>query len=204
MKEAVISCKNGTIDWDKYPVLTIENPVIVEHTDVRAQAQICYDEENLYLHFTAWESEIRAEEEGLLGMPCWDSCMEFFFCPEEGDSRYLNFEMNPKGCLHIGFGASIETALKIVINKDDREANIFAPVITRFDGGWELTYRIPVFFIRRFFPDFSLFSGKIIRANFYKCAEKTSAPHFLTWNIITRRGRSIFHTPAEFGLLRCE
>ena len=204
MKETVICYKNGAIDWGKYPVLTIENPVIVEHTDVRAQAQICYDEENLYLHFTAWESEIRAEEEGLLGMPCWDSCMEFFFCPEEGDSRYLNFEMNPGGCLHIGFGASIETALKIVINKDDREANIFAPEIAHFDGGWELTYRIPVSFVRRLFPDFSLFSGKIIRANFYKCAEKTSAPHFLTWNIITRRGRSIFHTPAEFGLLKCE
>lgn len=204
MKESKICCKNDVIDWEKVPVLTIDNLVLVDRTDVRAQAQICYDEENLYLHFTAWETEIREVEEGLLGMPCWDSCMEFFFCPQEGDSRYLNFEMNPKGCLHIGFGDSIETALKIVPNRDDREANIFAPEITRFDGGWELTYKIPVFFIRRLFPDFALYPGKSIRANFYKCAEKTAEPHFLTWNVITRRGRSIFHTPAEFGLLTCE
>ena len=204
MKEAIVYKRNGDINWTQIPVLPIDNLVHVESTDVKAQAQICYDEENLYLHFTAWESEIRAEEEGLLGMPCWDSCMEFFFCPEEGDSRYLNFEMNPKGCLHVGFGDSIETALKIVINRDDREANIFAPEITRFAGGWELNYRIPVSFVRRLFPKFSLYPGKTIRANFYKCTEKTSAPHFLTWNVITRQGRSIFHTPAEFGLLRCE
>lgn len=204
MKESTIFYGKMPVEWGKYPVLTIENPVLTENDGVRAQAQICYDEENLYLHFTAWETEIREVEDGLLGMPCWDSCMEFFFCPEAGDSRYLNFEMNPKGCLHIGFGDSIETALKIVPNRDDREANIFAPEITRFDGGWELTYRIPVSFVRRLFPKFSLYPGKTIRANFYKCAEKTSAPHFLTWNVITRRGRSIFHTPAEFGLLQCE
>ena len=204
MKESIIRCAQAPIDWETIPVLTIDNLVLVDHTDVRAQAQICYDAENLYLHFKAWESEIRAEEEGLLAKACWDSCMEFFFSPEEGDSRYFNFEVNPKGCFHIGFGASVETAIKIIINNDDREANIFAPSITRFDGGWELTYRIPVFFIRRLFPGFSLYPGKTIRANFYKCAEKTSAPHYLTWNVITRRGRSIFHTPAEFGLLRCE
>lgn len=204
MKEAIICCKNGSINWENVPVLPIENLIHVDSTDVKAQAQICYDADNLYLHFTAWESEIRAEEDGLLGMPCWDSCMEFFFCPQEGDSRYLNFEMNPIGCMHIGYGASIETALKIIPNRDDREANIFAPEITRFDGGWEMTYRIPVSFIRRLYPDFALYSGKTIRANFYKCAEKTSAPHFMTWNIITRRGRSVFHTPAEFGLLKCE
>ena len=204
MKEAIICCKNGDIQWENLTVLPIENLVIVDQTDVRAQAQICYDPENLYLHFTAWESEIRAEEEGITGMPCWDSCMEFFFCPQEGDSRYLNFEVNPNGCMHIGYGSSIETALKLVPNRDDREANIFAPEITRFQGGWELTYKIPVSFIRRLYPDFALYSGKTIRANFYKCAEKTSAPHFMTWNVITRRGRSIFHTPAEFGLLRCE
>ena len=204
MEEAIVYKKKGAINWAEIPALPIDNLLLVESTQVKAQAQICYDEENLYLHFTAWEQEIRAEEEGLLGMPCWDSCMEFFFCPAEGDSRYLNFEINAGGCMHIGYGASIETALKIIPNKDDREANIFAPEIRRFEGGWELTYQIPASFIRRFYPDFALEPGKRTRANFYKCAEKTSAPHFLTWNVITRRGRSVFHTPAEFGLLRFE
>ena len=35
-------------------------------------------------------------------MVCKDSCMELFFCPDEHDNRYINFEINPNGCTFIG------------------------------------------------------------------------------------------------------
>jgi hypothetical protein len=57
----------------------------------------------LYVHLRATESDIRAEYTEPLSPVCQDSCLEFFFMPE-GEDRYFNYEINPNGCLYIGFG----------------------------------------------------------------------------------------------------
>ncbi len=202
MQEAVITRCSGMPDWEKIPSLNICRGLTDEKTDVRAKAQIAYDDRALYLHLSAVESEIRAVQEGLLGNPCEDSCLEFFFCPREGDLRYFNFEYNPKACMYLGFAGSIETLTRLLPDQDDENANTFAPEVNFTADGWEVTYEIPYTFIRRFFPEFAPAPGKTMRANFYKCAELTTAPHFLCWNPITREGRCLFHTPEEFGLLR--
>jgi hypothetical protein len=38
------------------------------------------------------------------------------------------------------------------------------------------------------------------RANFYKCGDKTSHPHWLTWNPVDKP-RPDFHLPQYFGTL---
>ena len=204
MKEAIITRVAGEIDWTKIPSIAIDELVLVDHTDVTASAQICYDEEALYLHLSAQETEIRAEERGPVGTPCSDSCLEFFFCPMENDTRYFNIEFNPNTCVYLGVGSSVQTLTRLIPEEEEgngMEYN-FHPAVKFVEGGWEITYRVPYDFIRRFFPEFEAFSGKKIRANFYKCADMTSKPHYLAWNPITRTGVSVFHTPSQFGMLQ--
>ncbi len=206
MKQAIITKVSGPIDWDKIPSVAINELVETESTDITAAAQICYDENALYLRLSAKETEIRAVETGPTGNPCEDSCLEFFFSPMEGDIRYFNFEMNVNTCLYLGLGSCVADLTRLIPAEEEGNGTEFNfhPRANRDGEHWEVTYQIPYAFIRRFFPDFSVYSGKTMRANFYKCADLTTVPHYLAWNPITRKGSCVFHTPSDFGLLRFE
>lgn len=200
MKQAnILSVADGAAaDWTRIPVLPIDCLTMTASTDVTASAQICRDDTALFLHLSARETELRAVEHGPLGMPCKDSCLEFFFCPGEGDNRYFNFEWNPCGCLFLGFGSGIQDQTRLLPGEGDA---LFSPAIQTGADGWEITFRIPWDFIRRFFPDFAPAAGGAIRANFYKCAECVSQPHYLSWNPVTGTKGAVFHAPQDFGLL---
>ncbi len=201
MKEALIPFVPGSKDWSAIPCLSIDTPLRPTDAKVSANAQICYDDEALYIHLSTTEEEHRSVEKGPLGMPCEDSCLEFFFCPEEGDTRYFNFEFNSNPCLFLGIATNIQDLTRLVTIRESDMFDIFQPATNVRPDGWDITFRMPYTYIRRFFPDFAPASGKTMRANFYKCAEKVEKPHFLTWNPILRQGRHLFHTQAEFGKL---
>lgn len=204
MKEALVPRITGEVNWQEIPCISIDEKLKPDSANVTAQAQICYDDTALYLRLSAKEREIRAEENGLTGMPCLDSCLEFFFSPKEGDLRYFNMEYNPNACLYLGYGPSIEELTRLIQETKEEMDNIFHPQVTMHEDGWEITYQVPYSFVRRFCPEFAPAPGKTMRANFYKCASLVANPHFMAWNPIKRIGRSRFHTPAEFGLLRFE
>lgn len=106
---------SGAPDWSAVPSAEIGNLLWTESCGVRAWAQLCWTEEALHLRLRAAERDIRAEERGLLGMPCRDSCLEFFFCPAAGDLRYFNIEFSPSGCMYLGFGRSIEEHSRLLV-----------------------------------------------------------------------------------------
>lgn len=203
MKEAHIPyiITETAIDWNLIPRLDIDQLVLTDSTDVTAYAQICHSDTALFLHLSATETEIRSQEKDLLGQPCKDSCLEFFFCPKEGDNRYFNFEFNPATCLFLGFGPNVHDLTRLLPNSPDFIDSIFHPSVTFRDDGWDIMYQIPYTFIRRFFPDFTPAQGQTIRANFYKCADLAAKPHYLAWNPITGTEGSVFHAPEDFGLL---
>jgi len=182
---------SGTADWNTVPALPIDLPHWGTETDIRAWAQVCYDPEALRIRMVAEEAHIRAEEEGPLASPCRDSCLEFFFCPWEGDLRYFNIEFSPTGAMYLGFGGDFGLVRLI------RENNPLDPVIARTETGWEITYSVPFSFIRQFFPEFTAEPGRSIRANFYKCGDRTVNKHYLTWNPVT--GNRGFHQPESFA-----
>lgn len=179
------------VSWENVPTLAIDTKLWGTQTDITAQAQLCYDDTALHIRLSTVEAEIRAEEEGPLGSPCQDSCLEFFFCPMDGDSRYFNIEFSPTGAMYLGFGGGFGL-LRLI-----REVNPFDPVITRTENGWEITYRIPYSFICQFFPEYEAKTGKCIRANFYKCGDRTVNKHYLTWSPIT--GSKSYHQPEFFA-----
>ena len=187
----------GEPDWARVPALALDNILWEPDAGVRASGQLCHDAENLYVRLKAVEKDIRAEYTAPLSLVHLDSCLEFFFMPEDGD-RYFNFEINPNGCLHIGFGHGRDDST-ILYRRD--EAELFAIHTQRTPDGWEARYRIPLAFLRVFYPDFA-FEGAL-RANVYKCGEETPHPHYLAWNPVLTETPD-YHRPEYFGRMAFE
>lgn len=195
MKTYTIARKPAQLDWDTIPALAIDTALWGTQTDIIAKAQLCYDDAALYVRLSAIESEIRAEENGPLGSPCRDSCLEFFFAPLPADKRYFNVEFNPVGCLYLGYGSDRYNLVRLLPEKAP-----IIPQIQRTEDGWNICYSIPFAFIRQFFPEFAPVSGGSIQANFYKCGDDTSNPHYLCWNPITQ-AQPDYHLRQYFGNL---
>ena len=87
---------DGDVVWDSIPVFAIDQVLWTADVGVRASGQLCYDEENLYVHLAAVEKEIRAENTEPMSPVYEDSCLEFFFMLPDADN-YINFEINPNG-----------------------------------------------------------------------------------------------------------
>ena len=104
MKRYTIARVSGKPDWSAIPALDIDEQLWRPPVDIAAKAQIAWDDARLYVRLQAREAHIRAVHTGSLGMPCEDSCLEFFFSPTPGDPRYFNVEFNPNGALYLGFG----------------------------------------------------------------------------------------------------
>ena len=194
MREYTIQRANGAVDFATVPALSIDNLLWCSEVPISAQAQICYTEEGLHVRLSAKETNIRAEEKGPLGVPCVDSCLEFFFCPMEGDDRYLSIECNPNGCLYLGF---CNTGRRIIRLLPD-EVKAIEPVIEMTADGWQVTYTVPAAYIRLFFPSFQLKAGNVIMANCFKCGDLTVQEHYMSWNPIDVVDPD-FHRPDFFG-----
>lgn len=199
MRTHIIPKKPAVLDWAQIPSVNIDHLLWTPEVEISASAQICYDEEALYLRLSAKEAHIRAENTGLLDQPCEDSCLEFFFSPCAGDTRYFNVEFNPNCCNYLGIGTGIGDLVRLI----PEQSNLLAPKAAQTADGWEITYQIPYSFIRGFFPDFHAESGKTMRANFYKCGDLTVQPHYLSWNMVTSETPA-FHRTCDFGELTFE
>ena len=183
-------------DWESVPVVNIDTVFKYGAEGVEASAQLAYDSEGILVHLFAKEKDIRKEETDVLGMPCYDSCLEFFFCPNPDEDRYFNIEFNPNGCMFLGLGVTnVQRVTRLVV--DPKE--LFELKINFTADGWEVFYKVPVEFINRFFPEFKIASGQKIRANLYKCGDKCKQPHYLSWNPVVPLPASSFHNPKAFG-----
>lgn len=192
MKQYTIARAQGAPDWARVPALEISEQLWRPPVDISARAQLAWDDEGFYVRLSAREARIRAEHRGPLGMPCEDSCLEFFFCPTPGDTRYFNLEYNPNASLYLGWGDGKE-AVRLLPERD-----WFGPKAERTAEGWRVEYRVPFEFVRLFAPGFKAAPGLAIRANCYKCGDLTEAEHYLAWNPCTSQTPN-FHRPQDFG-----
>ena len=184
----------GELDWPAIPRLQIDRILWKPDCGIRAFGQFCHDGQSLRVHLRAVEKKIRAEYTAPLSPVYTDSCLEFFFMPE-GEDRYLNFEINPNGCLLAGFGHGRED--RVLLARHDM-SELFGIRAAETPDGWEVFYRIPLSFLRLFWPGFS-FTGAL-RANVYKCGDLTEQEHYLSWNPVASETPD-FHRPQDFGLM---
>lgn len=143
------------------------------------------------------ETHLRSEVKVQNGPICTDSCMEFFLKPSPWDVRYINFEVNPDGIMHIGIGKD-RYGREMV--EEDRAT--FDVVSIANEGDWTLKYYIPYTFIEKLYPELEKLSRgnscNIMRGNFYKCGDNTDHPHLASWAEI-KTANSDFHVPDFFG-----
>lgn len=199
MKSYIITKKTEELDWSKVPAAAIDSCLWLPDADIAAQAQLCYDEEAIYVRMSAKEANIRAEETGEIGMPCVDSCLEFFFCPMPQNPTYFNIEMNPNCCLYLGVGTNRYDGIRLLL-PDEKP---FDAEAVRTEEGWYVTYRVSTAFIRRFAPEFKAESGAMMRGNFFKCGDYTVQEHYYSWNPVETETPD-FHQSAYFGKLYFE
>lgn len=194
MEKYTIKKCNDTFCWEDIPVLNIDSLLLPTEADVSAWGQLYYDDNAIYVKLSARETEIRAELTGALDPICEDSCLEFFFCPMENDIHYFNIECNLNGAIYLGFATNVHDLVRLIPEEPE-----IIPFAKRTQDGWEVEYKIPYSFIKRFFPNFNVFSGKKIRANAYKCGDSTHIPHYLCWQQVPLLEEASFHNPTAFG-----
>ena len=194
MKEYLVKRIDGKPVWADVEPIKIDVPYRETKDDVTAEAKVCYDESGIYVHLSTTEPHSPAKGKDFLAEPCLDSCLEFFFSPVEGDARYMNIEFNPNGIYYFGIGTSLKSLIRLV----PENRNAFGAKIRRHNSGWSISYKVPTELVCMFFPEFSLYSGKEMRANCYKCLENAEEPNFLAWNDIGGPTLS-FHRPHLFG-----
>ncbi len=161
---------------------------------------ITHDDTHIYIRYTVQETSIIAKATPNNGAVWKDSCVEFFVAPEN-DGIYYNFEFNCIGTklLYAGKTRNNRTpANDATINKILSESTLgnksFEEKFGSFD--WTLTVMIPV---ESFFQHpIKTLKGKTCRANFYKCGDGLTKPHYLSWNNIETL-KPDFHTPQYFG-----
>ena len=174
----------NTIPWPNYPL------------KMPAFARVAYNEKGLFVQLSAEEERPLARFDSLLDRVCNDSCLEFFFCPS-GDSRYFNFEFNPKGAMHLGFGTNRTHSIRQLI-PSYRSFFFVSPFIK--GSYWGIEFFIPISFLRIYYPSLNLEKSSTFRGNFYKCGDETEIPHYIVWNPVVTPNPD-FHRPEYFGNL---
>ena len=127
-----------------------------------------------------------------------DSCVEFFVCPD-GKLPYYNFEFNCIGTIHAACRQDRHNGTPLTDAQLDRVRR-FPSCGTRpfeeLEGmfTWNLLVAIPLDLIGL------KYEGEPIamKGNFYKCADLTTTPHFLSWAPINTPEPD-FHRPEFFA-----
>jgi hypothetical protein len=166
-----------------------------------AKFSIVHDNQSVLLQYHVTEKETRAVYSRHQDPVFKDSCVEFFVS-FEGDENYYNFEFNSLGTCLSAYGPDRNGRQKLpvsLINQIQSRTDIRRVV----DGhlsliNWQLALIIPLAVFQ--FNKIKQLSGQKATANFYKCGDDLSEPHFLSWERINTPEPD-FHQPKYFGEL---
>lgn len=218
-KQAVIrrAAEPITIDaeWDK-PAWNMVEPITLNlvmgqepaHKPL-TQVKLAWDDDFVYVIFRVEDHYVRAVATEHQQMVCQDSCVEFFFTPGNDISKgYFNLEVNCIGTMlmyhQIARGQNrqvvdVADLQSIQVATSLLKGQLIDPEIHR-STIWTVEYAVPLQMLARYAPVSTPENGTVWRANFYKCADKTSRPHWLTWSKIPLPNPD-FHQPSYFGSL---
>ncbi len=173
----------------------------------RTQCKLLYDQDRIYGIFHVEDKHVRCVRTCFQSEVYKDSCVEFFVQPK-ATGGYFNFEFNCGGALlasYITDPTRIAGRVKKFIEltpEDDLQINrytnlppIIEPEITR-QITWFLGFSIPFAVLEKHAGTLAEISGQNWRANFYKCGNETSQPHWASWSPLRELN---FHLPDDFG-----
>lgn len=179
------------INWEAYPY----QPMV--------KFRIGHHNNQIWLKFYVDEAHVLAQRTTTNSATHKDSCVEFFMDPVQ-NGNYYNFEFNAIGVTHLAYGPSGKERVFVdpeVIEKQIKIESSLGkePFLERSSPmSWEMTVVIPIETFS-FTKNISL-KGLYSKANFYKCGDDTSIPHYLSWNPVDTE-KPDFHQPSFFGNL---
>jgi len=180
-----------TVNWERFPY----KPEV--------KFNIAWGDREIYIKYYVRETNIKAEKTLTNEMVCEDSCVEFFVSPAN-DGLYYNIECNAIGTLLMGSGHGRHDGVRTdvqVISGIRRLTTMGTEPFAEISGDirWSVTLAIP---LETFFHHkIADLKGKSFLANFYKCGDKLSNPHYVTWNPVATE-KPDFHRPEYFGSLK--
>jgi len=205
-----LTCDWDAPAWSNAETGSIEHFMGSEPAHLPAvQFRLAYDDEAIRVIFRVEDQLVRAVAERFHDAVCRDSCVELFFTPgPDVDMGYFNFEFSCCGVMLARFqpepGIDLQDlsesdccAVEIVrsIPDDQIDPERVGPLT------WTLAARIPFELLEHYSPAVATPKPGIQwRGNAYKCADRTSGPHWLTWSPIDWDGPN-FHLPQFFGQL---
>lgn len=181
-----------TINWSEYPYC----PITV--LDVAA------DQTHLFLRYFVRGEGLKAAFTEDNDAVWQDSCVEAFFAAADGEG-YFNFEMNCIATLlaakRKGRAEGVEHFPAEKMAQTIRFSTLPHEAFDEREGihEWSVILGIP-------FTLLGYAEGvrpAVLRANFYKCADNTHRPHYVSWNPIEIASPD-FHRPEFFGELVLE
>lgn len=174
----------------------------------RVQAKLAYDDEAIYVIFQVEDQYVRAVAQKHQDGVYKDSCVEFFFSPENNSSRgYFNLEMNCGGTMLFHHQKEPRTGSVHISDEDINQISVAhslpKQILEEIQDPtiWTVEYRIPFGILTKYHELTKPQKGTIWRANLYKCADDTSHPHWLTWAPV-QNPKPNFHLPDFFGELK--
>lgn len=152
------------------------------------------------IHALLWsfEDDIRCECTKRDDPVYTDSCLELFLMPVKDDSRYINFEVNPKGVYLSQIGTCRND--RVFIKELTSLEPVIAPMEISEDGKKAWGYEIIIseeFISELYQTDFSV-CETAIKGNFYKCGDSAKFPHYGS-HFPVKTENPDFHRPEFFG-----
>ncbi len=177
-----------TINWAAYPY----KPEV--------KFKMAYHQDQILLKYYVSEENILAKETRVNGRVHKDSCVEFFISTA-GNDTYYNFEFSCIGIPHVGYGEARTNRVLIdpkILKLIRVKSSLGEEPFEEKTGGhqWEIMIVIPKECLL-YDPNIVL-KGLKAKANFYKCGDDTSQPHFVSWNPVGTQ-KPDYHQPAYFG-----
>ena len=196
--------------WEQAQIALLEQ-VREESSDhtPKVEAKVLYNKNGFFVRFDVDDQYVRIVNTEFQSLVCQDSCVEFFTKPK-GAKSYLNFEMNAGGtllCFDISDHTRTENGFKEfrkLVPDDIKNMIIYHTLPSKLDEEitekvkWSVMYFAP---FEMFNLDKAPVSGDIWVGNFFKCADKCSHPHWITYFPVYELN---FHLPECFGELILE
>lgn len=176
----------------------------------RTEARLLHDGNTLACMFRAEDRYVVARATAYQAPTHRDSCVEFFAEPRAG-AGYFNFEWNAIGTLLLWYidrprraDGSFESYTPVpqdVAGTIAAHASLKLPLSEEHSDPllWSISIRIPLTLFESVVGALGDLSGQTWRANFYKCADASSHPHWGAWADIGER--LDFHQSGRFGEL---
>ncbi len=199
--------------WDKSQWEAIQPELIGEFMGEKpahfpkTQVKLAYDETALYAIFRVEDRYVRAVASENQGNVCRDSCVEFFFTPgDDVSAGYFNLEMNCGGTMLFHCQKKGPQGRVVIPESDCIRIEVAHSLPKIIDPEieepvtWTVEYGIPMSILEQYSRVTGPASGVTWRGNLYKCGDRTSHPHWLTWSVVDFP-KPNFHLPEFFGEL---